>query len=52
MSKIVENEEKGNLSDYTVYKKIGKGQFSTVFRATRNSDNLIVALKKVPVFNK
>lgn len=38
-----------SLANYAVDKKIGKGQFSQVYRATRLSDKLIVALKKVPV---
>lgn len=40
---------KGTLSQFTVDKKIGKGQFSSVYKATRLSDGAVVALKKVPV---
>ena len=37
------------LSDFTIEKKIGKGQFSVVYKATRQSDQLSVALKKIPI---
>ena len=39
----------GTLANYTIEKKIGQGQFSTVYRAKMNSDNTIVAIKRVPV---
>lgn len=41
--------ERGKLSDYTVEKRIGKGQFSTVYKGTRIKDNLFVAIKKIPI---
>jgi serine/threonine protein kinase len=37
------------LDKYEVEKKIGQGQFSTVYQAKRKSDNMVVALKRVPV---
>jgi serine/threonine protein kinase len=37
------------LNDYTIERKIGKGQFSVVYKAIRNKDNQAVALKKIPV---
>ena len=46
----------GKLENYDIEKKIGKGQFSVVYRArclpiTEESDNPpIVALKKVQIF--
>jgi NIMA (never in mitosis gene a)-related kinase len=44
-----ETETPTDLGDYTVEKKAGKGQFSTVYKAIRNNDKLEVALKKVAV---
>ncbi|KAG1663273.1 Serine/threonine-protein kinase Nek7 [Nymphon striatum] len=38
-----------NLSNYEVHKKIGKGQFSEVYRATSKIDTKVVALKKVKI---
>ncbi|CAM1306480.1 NEK6 (predicted) [Pycnogonum litorale] len=38
-----------SLSNYEIHKKIGKGQFSEVYRATSKADNKIVALKKVNI---
>ena len=40
----------GRLSHFEIDKKIGKGQFSEVFRAKCKVDNSIVALKKVQVY--
>ena len=42
-------KSKSRLADYAIEKKIGKGQFSVVYKAVRLSDNLPVALKKIPV---
>lgn len=42
-------KEGGQLKNFVVDKKIGKGQFSCVYRAVRTADNTVVALKKVPV---
>jgi len=39
------------LSNFEIEKKIGRGQFSTVFRACCRSNGTIVALKKVQVRN-
>lgn len=39
----------GNLSVFEIEKKIGKGQFSEVFRARCKEDNRLVALKKLLV---
>ena len=39
----------GRLSHFEIDKKIGKGQFSEVFRAKCKVDNSVVALKKVQV---
>ena len=41
----------GTLDDFTVEKAIGRGHFSVVHRATRNSDAKRVALKKVSIFD-
>ena len=37
------------LSNFTIEKKIGRGQFSVVYKARCVMDNSIVALKKVQV---
>jgi NIMA (never in mitosis gene a)-related kinase len=39
----------GTLANFIVEKKIGKGQFSEVYRAQCRTDGNIVALKKVQV---
>ncbi len=39
----------GSLSNYVIEKKIGQGQFSTVYRAKSVTDGEIVALKRVPI---
>ena len=39
-----------SLTNYQIEKRIGKGQFSEVFRAKDLRTNTIVALKKVPIF--
>lgn len=39
------------LANFEIEKKIGRGQFSTVFRARCLSNGTIVALKKVQVRN-
>ena len=41
----------GCLACFELEKKIGKGQFSEVVRARCNSDNSVVALKKVQVLS-
>jgi serine/threonine protein kinase len=38
-------------SVYDVGKPIGKGKFSTVYKAIRKADNIPVALKKVAIFD-
>lgn len=38
-----------SLSNYKIQKKIGRGQFSEVYKATCGIDNMVVALKKVKV---
>ena len=40
----------GSLSGFTIDKKIGKGQFSVVYRARAITDERTVALKKVQIF--
>ena len=40
----------GSLSGFTIDKKIGKGQFSVVYRARAVTDERTVALKKVQIF--
>lgn len=45
-----ENDTYGSLDCFKVEKKIGKGQFSVVFRARLAEDNTTVALKKVQIF--
>lgn len=37
------------ISHFTLEKQIGKGQFSTVFKAKDNNTGTMVALKRVPV---
>ena len=39
----------GTASNYALEKKIGKGQFSEVWRARDNRTGAIVALKRIPV---
>lgn len=39
------------LANFTIEKKIGRGQFSVVYKAVCNVDNRKVALKKVQVRN-
>lgn len=39
-----------SLSIFDVEKKIGKGQFSVVYRARCRTDGAVVALKKVQIF--
>lgn len=39
----------GTLTNFEVEKKIGRGQFSVVYKARCVADNSIVALKKVQV---
>ncbi|KAG9410642.1 Serine/threonine-protein kinase Nek7 [Aphanomyces cochlioides] len=41
----------GSLDDYEIVKPIGKGKFSVVYRAKRRRDDVLVALKKVNIFN-
>ncbi|XP_062514889.1 serine/threonine-protein kinase Nek7-like [Corticium candelabrum] len=40
----------GSLANFVIEKKIGRGQFSTVYRARCQHDGSMVALKKVQVF--
>jgi len=40
----------GALAGFSIDKKIGKGQFSVVYRARANHDDKTVALKKVQIF--
>ncbi|KAJ3078070.1 Serine/threonine-protein kinase Nek7 [Quaeritorhiza haematococci] len=40
----------GKFGTYVITKKVGKGQFSTVYKASRQADGLVVALKKVPIY--
>lgn len=40
----------GKLSSFDIDKKIGKGQFSVVYRAKCKKDGVSVALKKVQIF--
>jgi len=39
------------VSNFEIEKKIGRGQFSTVFRARCRTNGTVVALKKVQVRN-
>lgn len=39
----------GTLTNFEIEKKIGRGQFSVVYKARCVADNSIVALKKVQV---
>uniref|UniRef100_F1L632 NEK6-subfamily protein kinase n=1 Tax=Ascaris suum TaxID=6253 RepID=F1L632_ASCSU len=41
----------GKLEAFEIEKKIGKGQFSEVYRARCKEDNKVVALKKVQVYD-
>jgi len=45
-----ENTPYSTLSAFNVDKKIGKGQFSVVYRARARHDQMTVALKKVQIF--
>ena len=36
---------------YELGKAIGKGKFSTVYRAVRKADGVVVALKKIAIFD-
>ena len=40
----------GSLANFDIDRKIGKGQFSVVYRATSKIDGRPVALKKVQIF--
>ncbi|CAL4118550.1 unnamed protein product, partial [Meganyctiphanes norvegica] len=40
----------GTLSNFDIEKKIGKGQFSVVYRARCKVDSTVLALKKVQIF--
>ena len=40
----------GSLSNFEIDRKIGKGQFSVVYRARCKIDSIPVALKKVQIF--
>jgi NIMA (never in mitosis gene a)-related kinase len=40
----------GSLANFVIEKKIGRGQFSTVYRARCQHNDSMVALKKVQVF--
>ncbi|XP_002733050.1 serine/threonine-protein kinase Nek7-like [Saccoglossus kowalevskii] len=44
------NDVYGCLANFNIEKKIGRGQFSVVYRATHNIENTVVALKKVQIF--
>lgn len=44
-----DNNQYASLRNFTIDKKIGRGQFSVVYRARCLIDNSIVALKKVQV---
>lgn len=39
------------LSNFEIEKKIGRGQFSVVYRARCKINNQVIALKKVQVWN-
>ena len=49
MSATNASPDYGSLSNFDIEKKIGKGQFSEVFRAVCKSNGQVVALKKVQV---
>lgn len=40
----------GTLTNFDIEKKIGKGQFSVVYKARCKEDQAVVALKKVQIF--
>ena len=42
-------DEPYKLSDFTIIKELGKGGFGTVYLARRNSDELEVCLKEIPL---
>lgn len=48
-SSNVDNSKYGTIGNFEIEKKIGRGQFSVVYRARCLVDNSIVALKKVQV---
>lgn len=41
----------GNIEEYSIIKPIGKGKFSIVYRAERKIDGVLVALKKIGIFD-
>ena len=45
---VLDPKSSGCLDDYEVVKPIGKGKFSVVYRAKRNRDGLLVAMKVDP----
>ena len=51
-SSDVDSSQYGRISNFEIEKKIGRGQFSVVYRARCLVDNSIVALKKVQVSYK
>ncbi len=46
---VVNDPKYGCLANFKIDKKIGKGQFSEVWRAVCTVDETVVALKKVQV---
>lgn len=48
-SSDVDTSQYGSITNFEIEKKIGRGQFSVVYRARCLIDNSIVALKKVQV---
>ena len=46
---VVNDPKYGTLANFKIDKKIGKGQFSEVWRASCTVDECVVALKKVQV---
>lgn len=49
-SSDVDTSQYGSITNFEIEKKIGRGQFSVVYRARCLIDNSIVALKKVQIF--
>ena len=46
---VVNDPQYGTLANFKIDKKIGKGQFSEVWRAVCTANDTVVALKKVQV---
>eukprot|EP00041_Stephanoeca_diplocostata_P009718 m.151458 g.151458 ORF g.151458 m.151458 type:complete len:189 (+) comp17863_c0_seq2:283-849(+) len=51
LTPVPQNPEYASLAYFELGKKIGKGQFSTVYKAVHVASNTTVALKKIQIFD-